>query len=227
MQPQFKPPLWRRLLSLASDINTLLWLWGLVAGLSLVVRYQRWTMTPASIIFVIKDVAIILGCVATISTAVKTVQWYVPKYKLWRDPPRIVVIPTGGMQAAIQITHYGQPATWEVRMRIAKSLDRNIYSPAPLWRRSAIEKDGKKYYAATLKNREKAHVVFANMLNGKILLEYADPSFVFLRKNKAIIEIEIKSSIDLIRKCYEINVNRNLLAMSLEEISCEKVIEAE
>jgi hypothetical protein len=50
--------------------------------------------------------------------------WATPTFKRWKNPHSLTVISHGGEFAAIEITHYGEPATWEARMRIVKTAPR-------------------------------------------------------------------------------------------------------
>jgi len=141
--------------------------------------------------------------------------WLIRTIKRWRSPHSADVIAHGGNFAAIELTHYGEPATWEVRIRIRRAVA-DLMNPDPLARLCFLRKDGKAYRSLLLKHGESAHVTVANVETS----EWGHGSWLALRDAESrygtripdsgvIIEAEIKAEPSMkegiIKRCFQLS----------------------
>src|ERR1035437_187570 len=119
---------------------------------------------------------VILCSFASVLSVVKAGMWGAGGLKRWRHPHSITVRPISGPFAGIEMTHFGEPANWEVGRRIIKTPD-GYTNPDPLWHLCYLSKDGKNSRSLGLKAGESANVILAVIRHG----EWQSGSWVSLR----------------------------------------------
>ena len=99
-------------------------------------------------------IAVFCGAMFIASGATRTVARGLPKLKRWRNPPSLLIVPHSGTNnAAIEVTHSGEPTTWEFRLRIVERLD-GLPSPDYLTRLCWLRKDGKIFKSLLLREKK-------------------------------------------------------------------------
>jgi hypothetical protein len=162
MEPA-KPPFYSRIFTLTWE-GAYQWLVGIALGL-IVAQVSQFKMPTAvahpaqywlstAIAFVLP----VLAFVALSETIIRSRR----RFKRWRHPSFLTVIPGGGKIAAIQLDHHGQPATWKVQIRIAQMLDNSV-NPDPLLHSCYLHKDSKSFRELLLKEGETASVTLAEI----------------------------------------------------------------
>jgi len=158
------------------------------------------------------------------------------RWKRWRNPHFLVLTEFSGTSARLNITHYGEPASWEARGRIIKMLTPESANPRPTFARCSFEKDGKFYQSIRLEHEDYDDIPLGRAIpsgSGSKLLVKTGSSESEVPDDGVIIELIITSKPPMkerqTRRCYRISrpqsatvrtAERHSREIKIEEVSC-------
>lgn len=223
------------------DLSTLVWMWGVLTGLLITWYAHTEQLIPElstnPVQYLAASGAVFLGTVVGTVTSLRL--YDLTKLRVLRllRPHRITITPSGGRSAAVTITHSGEPAAWEARMRIVRTLDRSA-NPNPLQDQCFLYRDGKTHRSLELRKGESAHIVLAtikyNQWSGHrwLSVEHARGG-TWAPDAGVVVELEIKSEPPptggLIKRCFSIrrivdqNLRRRMAGSGRDEIEIEEM----
>jgi hypothetical protein len=142
--------------------------------------------------------ALILFSLAGALSIAKAATWGVGRFKRWRHPHSLELTACSGDVATIEIKHHGEPAKWEMRMRILKVKDSP--NPDPLLRRCFLHKDGDPFLLLPLNDGASASLILAEPrwndfhTDAWMMIKNAEVEYGTRIGSQAVVEVNISAT---------------------------------